>query len=166
VLLCVLFVCKCVLYYCYQVSTLLQLANISINIKADRQLSSDTNCNFTKSSIKCNVSQTSCNNVQWLNNNCIRHPRPFLTLWVRVSAYMKHRSHFKNSYFYTSVQVTIILFKASPNLAKLGGMPFDMACFVRPAVGNEGRNSSSDTQRGHARCHVGSCMTRYLWCWF
>ena len=30
VLFCVLFVCKCVLYNCHRVSTLLQLANISI----------------------------------------------------------------------------------------------------------------------------------------
>jgi hypothetical protein len=30
VLFCVLFVCKCVLYYCHQVATQLQLTNISI----------------------------------------------------------------------------------------------------------------------------------------
>jgi len=30
VLFCVLFVCKCVLYYCYRVSTQLQLTDISI----------------------------------------------------------------------------------------------------------------------------------------
>jgi hypothetical protein len=33
VLLCVLFVCKCVLYYCYRVSTQLQLTNISYQVK-------------------------------------------------------------------------------------------------------------------------------------
>jgi hypothetical protein len=32
VLFCVLFVCKCVLYYCHQMSTQLQLTNISISI--------------------------------------------------------------------------------------------------------------------------------------
>ena len=32
VLFCVLFVCKCVLYYCHRVSTQLQLANISYHI--------------------------------------------------------------------------------------------------------------------------------------
>ena len=32
VLFCVLFVCKCVLYYCHQVSTKLQLTNISYHI--------------------------------------------------------------------------------------------------------------------------------------
>ena len=31
VLFCVLFVCKCVLYYCHRMSTYLQLTNISIN---------------------------------------------------------------------------------------------------------------------------------------
>jgi hypothetical protein len=33
VLFCVLFVCKCVLYYCHQVTTQLQLTNISTSIK-------------------------------------------------------------------------------------------------------------------------------------
>ena len=32
VLFCVLFVCKCVIYYCHRVSTRLQLTNISISI--------------------------------------------------------------------------------------------------------------------------------------
>jgi len=32
-LFCVLFVCKCVLYYCHWESTQLQLTNISINVE-------------------------------------------------------------------------------------------------------------------------------------
>ena len=36
VLFCVLFVCKCVLYYCHQVSTKLQLTNISYHIKQEQ----------------------------------------------------------------------------------------------------------------------------------
>jgi len=35
VLLCVLFVCKCVLYYCHWVSTQLQLTNISYHTTMD-----------------------------------------------------------------------------------------------------------------------------------
>ena len=39
VLFCVLFVCKCVLYYCHQVSTQLQLTNISYHIISYRIVS-------------------------------------------------------------------------------------------------------------------------------
>jgi hypothetical protein len=43
VLFCVLFVCKCVLYYCHRVSTQLQL-NISFIIHFRRDFSTDTEC--------------------------------------------------------------------------------------------------------------------------
>jgi hypothetical protein len=38
VLFCVLFVCKCVLYYCHRVATQLQLTNISYHIKQKLKL--------------------------------------------------------------------------------------------------------------------------------
>ena len=44
VLFCVLFVCKCVLYYCHQVSTPLQLTNISYHHIQKLSLEAIWNC--------------------------------------------------------------------------------------------------------------------------
>jgi len=50
---CVLFVCKCVLYYCHRVTTKLQLINISIYLITEEKLSSEFSFLISRNWIKC-----------------------------------------------------------------------------------------------------------------